>query len=835
MVSSRGNEQSAPGPRAVIQVGGPHLFAPDGDVPWNDPWVIEYDTYDPSQELFREALCTVGNGRFATRGAVPESPATDVHYPGTYMAGVYNRLTDQISGRQIENESLVNLPNWLPLTFRVEEDPWFSIDDVKILFFRQALELHRGILIREVRFADDRGRETSLTQRRLVHMSRPSIAAIETSLRPENWGGRLTVRSHIDGEIRNQNVERYRSLADRHVEALEQWTPSEESQALRVRTTQSRVEVVTGARHRSWLDDTPASPARRPISHEGIIGEELTFDVETGSDLRVEKVASMATSKDAAISEPGLAVVRDLEESPDFRQLEEEHTAAWLGLWKRFRVEMGADLDVQQATNFHIFHLLQVASPNVLELDAGIPARGLHGEAYRGHIFWDELFIFPVLSLRSPRVARSLLNYRYRRLPAARRAASAAGYQGAMFPWQSGSDGREETQEVHLNPKSGRWFPDLSRRQRHLNLSIAYNIIQYLRFTDDVEYLAGQGAEMLIEISRFWASLADYERIADKYEIVGVMGPDEFHDDDPNWEGSGLRNNAYTNVMTSWLLCAVPGILDALPQRQREDVFERHRLTHVEMATWEEISRKLKVPFHDGGIISQFEGYADLEELNWADYRRRYDDIERLDRILEAEGDSVNHYKASKQADALMLFYLLSFEELVAVFGRLGVEFDEAMLTRTIDYYMARTSHGSTLSRLVHSWVLARGDRRQSLKLFREALKSDLNDIQGGTTKEGIHLGAMAGTVDLLQRGYSGMEAGSDGVLRFKPSLDPEIGRLEFSIYYRGRWIEVELEGEDVTLTSEVTSRPPVLVECRGERAELVSGEVASFGRDDHP
>ncbi|HEX6221654.1 MAG TPA: glycosyl hydrolase family 65 protein [Acidimicrobiia bacterium] len=815
-------------------MGDSPLLGPDGDVSWKDPWVLAYDAYDPAQELLREALCTLGNGRFATRGAVPECPAVDGrHYPGTYVAGVYNRLTDEISGRRVENESLVNLPNWLPVAFRVEDDEWFSIDEVEILFFRQALEMHRGILSREVRFVDGSGRETSLAQRRLVHMSRPSMATIETSVRPENWGGRLTVRSHVDGGIRNRNVDRYRSLSDRHLEFIDRWTAGTETHCLRVRTTQSRIEVVAGVRHRSWLDGEPASPARDPIADDDVIGEELTFEVEAGSELRVEKVASIITSRDVAISEPGLAVVEDLQCAPDFPLLEEEHTKAWMSLWNRYRVELDADVEIHQATNFHIFHLLQVAAPNVIELDVGIPARGLHGEAYRGHVFWDELFVFPMLHVRSPEVARSLLDYRHRRLPAARRAAAAAGYEGAMFPWQSGSDGREETQEVHLNPRSGRWHPDLSRRQRHLNLAIAYNVVQYLRFTGDVEFLARRGAEMLIAISRFWSSIATYERIDDRYEIVGVMGPDEFHDDDPNWEGSGLRNNAYTNVMTSWLLSVVPGILDSLPQRQREDVFERFALTHAEKASWDEMSRKLKVPFHDDGIISQFEGYGDLEELDWAGYRRRYDNIERLDRILEAEGDSVNRYKASKQADLLMLFYLLSFEELVTVFGRLGVEFDEAMLTRSIDYYMERTSHGSTLSRLVHSWVLARSDRRQSLELFREALQSDLDDIQGGTTKEGIHLGAMAGTVDLLQRGYSGMEAGVDGVLRFKPSLDPEIERLEFSVYYHGRWVDVTVAGEDVTLTSEVTTRHPIQVECRGQRAELASGEVRSFRGDD--
>lgn len=804
----------------------------EGDGGEIDPWVLEFDDYDPSQELLREALCVLGNGRYATRGAAPECPAVDqTHYPGTYAAGLYNSLTDEVEGREIENESLVNLPNWLPLTFRIEDGEWYSIDDVEIESFHQALLMDRGTLTRDVRFADASGRVTSVSQRRLVHMGRPSLAALETTIQPENWEGRMTIRSVLDGGVRNRNVARYRQLSDRHLAVLERHTEHGQIHCLRTRTTQSRVEVVTGARQRTWLDAEPYTPEKRTIEDDDLVGEELVLDVRCGSRFRVEKVVSIATSKDMAISEPRVAVVDELADAPDFEKLEEENAASWRDLWGRFKVGMDGPPEVHRATNFHIFHLLQVASPNVIDVDAGIPARGLHGEAYRGHVFWDELFVFPVIHVRAPLIARSLLLYRHRRLPAARRAAENAGYEGAMFPWQSGSDGSEETQEVHLNPRSGNWNPDLSRRQHHVNLAIAYNVIQYVRFTRDREFLVGPGAEMLIEIARFWASIATHDRSADRYDIVGVVGPDEFHDDDPNWTEPGLRNNAYTNVMTSWLLSSVAEVLDSLSHRERRALFDRHGVDGNELERWNEISRKLKVPMHEG-VISQFEGYEQLAEFDWEGYGRRYESIERLDRILEAEGDSVNNYKASKQADVLMLFYLLSFEELVRVFMRLGIDFDEEMLSRNIDYYMTRTSHGSTLSRLVHSWVVARSDRSKSMELFRHALQSDLNDTQGGTTKEGVHLGAMAGTVDLLQRGYSGMEAGSDAVLRFKPNLDPEIRRLDFSIYYQQRWLDVSVVGEDVTVSSEVTSQAPIRVECRGHETDVGSGETREFRRD---
>jgi alpha,alpha-trehalase len=300
-----------------------------------------------------------------------------------------------------------------------------------------------------------------------------------------------------------------------------------------------------------------------------------------------------------------------------------------------------------------------------------------------------------------------------------------------MYPGQSGSNGREETQQVHLNPQSGRWLPDNSHRQRHVNAAIAYNIWQYYQVTGDVQFMAFFGAEMLIEIARFWACVASYNEEIDRYEIRGVMGPDEYHDGYPDREEPGLNNNAYTNLMAAWVLWRALEIFYALPYDKRDELCEKLVVRPDEIEHWEDISRKMTVCFHDDGIISQFEGYEKLEEFDWEGYREKYGDIHRLDRILEAEGDSPNRYKLSKQADVLMLFYLFSAEELEELFERLGYELDHSMIPRNIDYYDARTSHGSTLSRVVSSWLLARENRPGSWDLFVDALESDVADIQG--------------------------------------------------------------------------------------------------------
>ena len=794
-----------------------------------NPWTLVYDGFDPGKEKLREALCTVGNGYFATRGAAPEATADDVHYPGTYLAGGYNRLQTEIAGRVIENEDLVNFPNWLPLSLRVEGEEWFDLRRVDILHYRQELFLREGVLQRTVRFRDEGGRITLLRQRRFVHLVRQHLAALETEVVAENWSGRIEFCTALDGTVINDGVARYGELSKEHLEVLASEI-KDELLLLRVRTVQSRLEVVQSARTRVYLGDRVLSPERRSGSQPGRPEQFFTLDIEESKPVRVEKIVALYTSRDRAVSEPGGEAKKALLRAETFAALLQSHETAWKHLWERFNIELD-DSDILEtgttmtALRLHIFHLLQTVSLYSMELDVGVPSRGWHGEAYRGHIFWDELFIFPLLNLRLPEITRALLKYRYRRLDEARCMAREAGLRGAMYPWQSGSDGREESQRVHLNPKSGRWLPDHTHLQRHVSAAVAWNVWQYFQVSRDTEFMIFHGTEMILEIARFWASLATWNAVLERFEIHGVMGPDEYHDAYPWSSEPGLSNNAYTNVMAVWTLHTARQALEILPDDRRREITETLDLRPEELELWERITRRMRLCFHDEGIISQFEGYERLEEFDWESYRRRYGQVMRLDRILEAEGDTPNRYKASKQADVLMLFYLFSSDELREIFKRLGYPFTYETIPRTIEYYIRRTSHGSTLSQVVHSWVLARSDRDRSWELFNLALRSDIDDIQGGTTPEGIHLGAMAGTVDLLQRGYTGLETRGD-TLHFNPCLPRELSRLRMHIRYRGQSIAVDVSRDAMTLTCLQCRIKPIHVGLPDRAFELHGGET---------
>ncbi|MET9732062.1 glycosyl hydrolase family 65 protein [Streptomyces sp. NPDC006458] len=782
-------------------------------------WTWEYEGYEPADERLRESLCTLGNGYFATRGALPECVADDVHYPGTYVAGCYNRLVSQVAGRAVDNEDMVNVPNWLPLRFRTHGGAWLSPDTAEVLDHAQVLHLTDGVLERRTRYALPEGGTLWVRQLRMAHMADPHLAALRTEFTAHGHTGELEVEAALDGGVTNAGVARYRDLDGHHLTHVHTGTADTDTAWLRCRTRTSDIRIGMACR----LDCEEPVTVRHTRSRT-VQCARLT--VRPGRTATVDKIVALHTSHDPAISDPLFAAVARVERAPDFDALLASHRTAWAQLWRRADLEVPGEAG--RILRLHMFHVLQTLSPHTADLDVGVPARGLHGEAYRGHVFWDELFVLPYLDLHFPEVARALLRYRHRRLEQACTAARAAGRRGAMYPWQSGSDGREETQRVHLNPRSGRWLPDRSRLQYHVGSAIAYNVLRYCDASGDVEFLHTKGAEMLLQIARFWADAAVWDADLGRHRIKRVMGPDEYHDAYPDATEPGLDDNAYTNVTAAWVLARTLDVLSGLPEPRRRELGERTGLDEGELELWEEVSRTLYVPFHEG-VISQFDGYGDLAELDWSGYRARYDDIRRLDRILEAEGDTVNRYRASKQADVLMLGYLFRPAALKGLFSRLGVLLDDDIWRRTVDHYLHRTSHGSTLSGLVHGWVLARDRRAEAWEFCQEALRGDIADVQGGTTGEGIHLGAMAGTLDLVQRGLTGLEA-RDGALYLDPVPLPELSTYGFSLRHRRHWgIHLLLRHGRLEITVPHSDAGPVDVRLPGREVRLEPGETVQL------
>ena len=794
-----------------------------------DGFLLGYDGFDPRTEGLREALTSTGNGYLCTRGAAEWEDADGVHYPGTYAHGGYNRETTMMGGLPVLNEDLVNLPNWLVLQLRIEGEDAIRLDDVELLGYRHEYHIRDATVLRHLRFRDRTGRQTTLTSRRFVSMADPHHAGIEWTLTPEDWSGQVEVISALDARVSNTGVARYRRLEGRHLNPVSPRTFGPEVIALKAETRQSNLYISQATRTRVFRGGEPV-PTRRTLHQmEDYIQQVLAFEVRQGEATRVEKMVAFYTSRDPAVSDTLVRAARSAARHSDLPAAFERHSAAWDELWRTCDARVSGNEQVQVLLRLHTAHLLQVCSPHTADLDAGLPARGLNGEAYRGHVFWDEIYAFPFFNVRLPEVTRGLLMYRYRRIGEARAAAREAGLHGAMFPWQSGSEGIEETQRVHLNPLSGRWEPDLSQNQRHVNAAIFFNIWNYFQATHDYAFLESYGAERMLDIARFWASIAHFNPARERYEIHGVMGPDEFHEKYPGAQQGGLANNAYTNVMVAWL-CDIAGKLPSLlSASSMEGVRARRGIGDDELALWQDMSRRMFVPFHEDGIISQFEGWDELEELDWDAYRAKYENIQRLDRILRAEGDDPNRYKIAKQADTVMLFFLFPGGELREIFERLGYDYRSDTAARNVAYYDRRTSHGSTLSFVTHAGVLASLDPESSWDRFLVALRSDVDDIQGGTTKEGIHLGVMAGTLDVVQRYYAGAQI-RDDALYFDPQLPSGLGSLSFPMRFRAAPILVTLSGGRLTLAVHPEGAShPIQAGIPGDVRELRPGDQAVF------
>jgi beta-phosphoglucomutase family hydrolase len=767
-----------------------------------DGWNITYHTYEPVKERTREALLTVGNGYFGTRGAMDETDANKINYPGTYIAGLYNRLSTPIAGRDIWNEDFVNAPNWQPVTFSINGGEWFDINNTEILSIERNLDLKTGLLTRSLKVRDGNGKETFVESKRFASMADPHLLALQYSVKPLNYNGKIIIKTGINGAIINDGVDRYKSLNQQHLKTVEQGA-SGDRQYVVVATTQSGIQIAEAADHYFFQNGISSGVELYHSISPSAVYSTATFDLQKEEVVTVVKKVAIYTSKSDDVNNPLEAAKSELDKTTEsFDTLLNKSTSAWKDIWDKIDMQVTGDRFSQKLLRLHLYHLMVSMSPHNSNIDASITARGLHGEAYRGHIFWDELFIMPLYDINLPEVAKSMLMYRYRRLAKAKEYAAEYGYSGSMFPWQSGSDGSEETQIIHLNPLNGQWDTDHSSLQRHVSLAVAFDIWQYYQVTEDADFMKSYGTEMFLQICRFWASKCHWNEGRKRYDLTKVMGPDEFHESYPDSHEGGLNNNAYTNLMVAWAFGKAVLLLKSYGEKGLAE-FEKLGFNKEELNLWKKISGELFLDIDQDGIIAQYEGYFDLKELDWDFYKKKYGNIYRMDRILKAEGLTPDEFKVAKQADMLMTFYNLEKSVVDGILDGLGYKLPADYLQRNLEYYFGRTSHGSTLSRIVHARLASiAGNSEMSWQLYADALASDYVDIQGGTTAEGIHAGVMAGTVLIALSTFAGISLDQD-VLVVKPSLPDAWDSLSFGMSFKGTHFKMKITKSEIMITAD--------------------------------
>lgn len=787
-------------------------------------WYIKYQGFKPKEEKLRSVLCALGNGYMCNLAAIESSKSGPVNYPATYMANLFNKLPTKIHDKNIYNNDIVNIPNWTLIKFRINNGNFIEPLKEEIISYQQGLDMHRGLMKRRIIIKDKTGRITKIHSMRIVSMDNPHIATIKYQITPLNYKGNITLKSSIDADIINDGVKRYSDLNQKHIKFLSSGK-LQNGIYLTAQTTSSKIQIAISAKHIFECKTKVTNVSRNVVIDKNKISEEISFDARDTHSYVLEKIVSIHKSNDEKTKNPLFKSKNDLKKITSFKNIYITHVNAWNKIWSKIDIKIKGDRFAQKTLRLHMFHLMSSYSHHNIHTDASIGARGLHGEAYRGHIFWDELFIQPFYNMHCPNLTKSMLMYRYKRLDAARAYAKENKYSGAMYPWQTADDGSEETQIVHFNPVSGDWKPDNSCRQRHVNIAIFYNIYKYIEFSNDIKFLNDYGAEMMLDIAKYWSSIS---KLGDdkKYHISGVMGPDEYHEKLPSSKEYGLKDNAYTNIMVVWLLEKTHNLKNIISKQKYSSLIKKLGINNAELKKWEDIQNKMFVPIKNS-LIEQFDGYMSLKELDFHKLRDKYKNIKRVDRLLKAQSDNPDNYKVAKQADTLMTFFLLRPIEVKNILLKLGYDLGDEiqMLKKHYDYYEKRTSHDSTLSMVVHSIISKLfADKEIVWDWFLEALISDVKDTQGGTTQEGIHAGVMAGTIDIFYRNFAGISFENE-ILNINPNLPEHWKNISFKLTYKNVWYNISINKELVTVSYESNHKTRLIA---------VNGKNISLSKNKH-
>jgi trehalose/maltose hydrolase-like predicted phosphorylase len=724
-------------------------------------WRIEEPTWQPERNQVWESLMTVANGYLGLRGFPEEPFKAGSTCPGVYVAGVFDPADDGIP-------ELVNVSNLLSVEVELAGAA-LEMAPGRVSEYGRVLDLRRGLLRRFFCFTTD-GRHAEVRFERFASLSNPHLVGQSVTLVPLNWSGQVTVRFWIDTRVRNQHGSHIRLLHAQHM--------ARDRLLLVTETRTSRIRVGHAFRARSWIRQAAPSKAEH-LSKEGRMGLAFTAHLECGQRAVFERLVSTHTSRDPAVVSVERDCLADLrgQEGAAYQVHRRRHVQAWRRRWRRCDVEIDGPADDQRAVRFAVFHLIQSAPQR--DPTVSIAAKGLSGEGYRGHVFWDtEVFMLPFFTRCMPVTARRLLEYRCHTLPGARRNAKKAGFRGARFAWESADCG-EETCPAHVpDPKTGEPVRVLTgEMEDHITADVIYGADQYARVAANGTFHRTRLLEMAVEAARFWASRVAFDDTKQLFVIRRVIGPDEYHEE--------VDNNAFTNYVASWTLALAADLATWVrAARPRSSILRRLHVSADEQTIWRDVADRMFLPiYHDCGLIEQHEGFFKLEDA----------DPKPLSATVSAEPEKtrmreIHRAQVLKQADVIML---------LVMFPR---HFSQRVKRRNWGYYEPRTTHDSSLSPSVHCIAACDlGRREKAYRYFHRAARVDLEDRMGNTAI-GLHCAALGGTWQAVVRGFLGLsDAGERPTLR--PRLPKAWKRVALNVRHKKAWYRIAADRCGVRVT----------------------------------
>ena len=714
-------------------------------------WQVADAPFNPFKLAHLETIHTIGNGYMGLRGTLEEG------YPGEMVSTLVHGIFDHAEGELVPD--IVNLPNPLPVMIRVDGES-FHMTAGTVLGYRQVLDLRTASLSREVLWRNRSGVIIKLHFERFASLAMQHVLVQRIRVYALNRPCTITVTASIDGTQTNEGVQHWASQDYGHRDGMCYVVG---------RTGQSgyRVAVASALDSDTPLPSQAVEAGRQP-------GLRMETALQVGQHATFYKYSAIHTSRDA--EDPTAAALHTLAEAraQGWASLWVAHTAEWDACWHDSDVVIEGDEVAQRAIRFSIYHVL-IAAPRQDER-VSIGAKTLSGPGYSGHVFWDtELFMVPLLTVTQPHVARNLLMYRYHNLEGARRKARQAGYEGAMYPWESADTGDETTPQWTLPQPDGTririWTGDT---EQHISTDIAYAVMQYWRWTRDDAFFTRYGAEIVLDTAVFWGQRAEYNAERDRFEIRMQIGPDEYHEN--------IDNSAFTNSMVRWHLYTAIGVaewLRAYAPAEADALLTRLGITDARLDHWANVARKMFIPYDaERGILEQFEGFFALEPLDLTHWTPR---VANMDWILGHA--TTQRTMVIKQADVVMLMALLGDS-----FGTRDAQ------RRNWDFYYPLVDHGSSLSPSIHAWVAARlGLTAEAYRLFMYAASIDLDDAKGNV-RDGIHAAAAGGLWQAIVFGFTGLELVGDSY-RLDPALPPHWQSVQFRIRVGGQQHTVIVPG----------------------------------------
>ncbi|GGJ30754.1 glycoside hydrolase family 65 protein [Deinococcus roseus] len=764
-----------------------------------EPWGITEPQFDPQKNQLCETLFALGNGYIGQRATFEEghSGPAGTSRDGTFLNGFYDvepiHYPETAYGLAKRNQFMLNVPNAKRVEIHLEDEV-LDVFSGELHSHERHLDFREGVLHRTLDWTSPKGRRIKVYSKRLVSFEQKNLFALSLEVTAVNFSGQIRLVSSVDGEVRHMEAGDDPRVGS-HVSApsliLQEVVQEVEFSALIHRTRNSGFLLVSAINHQ-----LQAANASSTLQQEQERSEHLfTATLAQGETIGLQKYGAYCTSRDHPEAEllPLAKNILQQAKSAGFEALVEAQKSYLQAFWDEADVDIQGDAALQQGLHFNQYHLLQSVGRDG---QTNIAAKGVTGEGYEGHYFWDtEIYVFPVFLYTKPEIARKLLEYRYRGLDHAReRARQMSHPKGALYPWRT-----------IAGEECSAYFP-AGTAQYHINADVAYSVKLYTEVTGDDSFLLEGGAEVVMETARLWMGIGAYiEHKGGAFCINEVTGPDEYT--------ALVNNNCYTNAMAKMHLGFASQVARKLqetsPDAYRE-LAQKIELDPQEADHWQHAADHMYLPKDEKlGIHPQDDTF--LSKAVW-DFENT--PTENYPLLLHYHPLVIYRYQVCKQADVVLALMLL------------GDQFTLEEKKKDFDYYEPITTHDSSLSSCIFSIVANEvGYAQKAYDYFMDTARMDL-DNQHGNTQHGVHTAAMAGSWMGVVYGFAGMRA-YQGKLHFNPRLPAQWSHYQFKIHVQGQLLQIRVEKEQVEYT--LLKGHTLSLQHEGREITLQNGETQTI------